>query len=58
MMNQIRNIFLKKYPKNIIPCGRDPCYCINELDLFSIKEFKYYKECYQSWYVFFKIESM
>ena len=52
-MNQIKNIFLKKIPKKVIPCGRDPCYCINELNLFNSEEYKYYKQCYQSWYDFF-----
>ena len=43
---------LKDKGKKIIPCGREPCHCINDLNLTIPKEHEYYKQCYQSWYYF------
>ena len=36
-------------------CGRDKCHCLMRLDLNDKKNKKFYKECYDSWYIFNKI---
>ena len=41
-----KSYFIKNNNKS---CGRDVCMCINQLYMNKYKDYKFYKECYDTW---------
>ena len=53
-VNTYIRYILQNKSKKIIPCKREYCYCIDNINISNPKEYDFYKQCYQSWYEFYK----